>query len=69
MCYFGLLNSHVAWSMSFEQMVAHSEQMQETMNKWHLSATLAEELTDFTAVVETDNMTDLHSTMASILEK
>ena len=55
--------------MSFEQMVAHGVQIQETLKKWHLSAILAEELMDFTAVVDTDNMIDLLITILSRLQK
>ena len=43
--------------------------IREPLKKWQFSEILSEELTEFTAVVENDKMTDLHISMPSILEK
>ena len=50
-------------------MVVRGVKMHDHLNKWHLSAILDEELTNFTFVVDSDEMTDLQYAMPSILEK
>ena len=42
LCDFGLLNSHIDWNMSCDQMVVHSVQMRYPLNKWQFSAIIAE---------------------------
>ena len=55
--------------MSCEPMVVRGVKIREPLKKWQFSEILSEELTEFTAVVENDKMTDLHISMPSILEK
>ena len=50
-------------------MVVCGVQMWEPLKKWKLSTILAEELVNFTVVVNNDKMTDLHFEMPSILGK
>ena len=64
-----VLNSHIALNMSCEPMVVRGVKIREPLKKWQFSEILSEELTEFTAVVENDKMTDLHISMPSILEK
>ena len=56
MCFF-LLKSHIAWNNNYERMVLHGVKMRETINKSQLIAILAEELMNFTAIVDTYNKT------------
>ena len=44
-------------------------QMWDPLNKWQFGAILSEKLIKFTAVVDSDNMTDLYCAMSSILGK
>ena len=44
-------------------------QILEPLQNWQFGAILAEKFTNFTAVVDTENMTDLHSEIPSILGK
>ena len=67
LCDFGLLNSQIAWNMSCEWIVAHGVQIWDTLKKWMLSAILDEEFMNFTDVVDSDNMTELHCAMPQII--
>ena len=69
LCDFGILNSHISCNMSCEQMFVHDVRMRDTMKKLNFSAILADELINFTAFVDSDNMTDLHSAMSSTFER
>ena len=50
-------------------MVLRGVRMREPQKKRQFSAILAEELMNFTAVVDSDNTTDLHCEILSIPEK
>ena len=57
LCYFGLLNSHIAWNISCDRMVVCGVPIWESLKKWHFCAILAEYLMNFTAIFDSDNTT------------
>ena len=50
-------------------MVVRGVQMQVSLKRWHFSDILSKELINFTAVVDSDNMINLHFKIPPEIEK